>query len=56
MIDSIPRCSQCSSPVTDSIHVKMDNYNRIKLGKRLGSLWICDDCAVKGAKEEEKTA
>jgi hypothetical protein len=33
MGDSLPRCDQCNSPVTDSIEVEIENHGRVKFGK-----------------------
>jgi Zn-finger protein len=44
MINSLPRCNQCNSPVTDSIEVEIENHGKIKLGKNVQGSWICNDC------------
>jgi uncharacterized protein with PIN domain len=44
MIDSLPRCNQCDSPVTDSIQVEIENHGRVKMGKNIQDLWICNEC------------
>jgi len=31
MIDSLPRCDQCNSPVTDSIEVEIDIENHVRV-------------------------
>ena len=33
MENSLPQCNQCSSPVTDSIEIEIENHGRVKLGK-----------------------
>jgi hypothetical protein len=35
MENSLPRCDQCSSSVTDSIYREIENHGRVKLGKYL---------------------
>jgi uncharacterized protein with PIN domain len=47
MKNSLPRCNQCNSPVTDSIEVEIENHGKIKLGKNIQGSWICNDCALK---------
>ena len=32
MENSLPQCNQCSSPVTDSIEIEIENDGRVKLG------------------------
>lgn len=44
MIDSLPRCEQCNSPVTDSIQTEIEYHGRVKFGKYIGGSWICSDC------------
>ena len=52
MIDSLPRCDQCNSPVTDSIEIEIENHVRVKLGKGIGGLWIYDDCMTERTGKE----
>jgi hypothetical protein len=33
MTNSLPQCEKCSSPVTDSIGLEIENHGRVKLGK-----------------------
>jgi hypothetical protein len=56
MIDSLPRCDQCSSPVTDSIEIEIENHGKVKLGKHTRGSWICNDCMTKRAEEEKRSA
>jgi hypothetical protein len=51
MTDFLPRCVQCSSPVTDSIQIEIENHGRVKLGRRMDGSWICNDCATKRSDE-----
>jgi Zn-finger protein len=51
MIDSLSRCAQCNSPVTDSIQIEIENHGRVKLGKRVNDLWLCNDCTTKRSDE-----
>ena len=37
----------CSSPITDSIEIEIENHGRVKLGKRVDGSWICNDCVTK---------
>jgi len=53
MIDSLPRCNQCNSPVTDSIEVEIENHGQVKMGKYTRASWECDDCMMKRADEEK---
>jgi hypothetical protein len=44
MENSLPQCNQCSSPVTDSIEIEIENLGRVKLGKYIDGSWTCNDC------------
>jgi hypothetical protein len=44
MENSLPRCVQCNSPVTDSIDIEIENHGRVKLGKHIDGSWRCNDC------------
>jgi hypothetical protein len=55
MTDSLPRCFQCNSPVTDSIQMEIENHERIKFGKRIDGSWICNDCEIKSFGEVAST-
>jgi hypothetical protein len=50
MENSLPRCDQCNSPVTDSIEMEIENHGRVKLGKYVDGSWTCNDCMA----EKEK--
>ena len=56
MIDSLPRCNQCNSPVTDSIETEIENHGKVKLGKYTHGSWICNECMTKRAGEEKLSA
>lgn len=51
MTDSLHRCTQCNSPVTDSIQTEIENHERVKLGKRVDGSWVCNDCVTKRSRE-----
>lgn len=56
MTNSLPRCHQCDSPVTDSIEIEIENHGKIKLGKNIQGSWICNDCAIKRDSGEKLSA
>jgi hypothetical protein len=53
--ESLPRCAKCSSPVTDSIQMEIENHERVKFGKRVDDSWICNDCELKSSGEVAST-
>ena len=58
IINSLPRCDQCNSPVTDSIEIEIEieNHGRVKLGKSIGDSWICDDCMAERTGKEKSSS
>ena len=55
MIDSLPRCDQCSSPVTDSIQTEIEYHGRVKFGKYIDGSWICSD-RMSGRDQDNKVS
>jgi hypothetical protein len=53
MMDSLPQCDRCKSPVTDSMEIEIENHGKVKLGKYTSCSWICNDCLTKRASEEK---
>jgi hypothetical protein len=53
MKNSLSQCDKCSSPVTDSIEIEIENHGRIKLGKNIRGSWICNDCMAERAGEKK---
>lgn len=39
MENSLPQCDQCSSPVTDSIEIEIENHGTVKLGNYIDDAW-----------------
>ena len=53
MINLLPKCSKCGSPVDDSIESQIEQHEKIKMGNYINSEWICDDCLAAEKKEEK---
>jgi hypothetical protein len=51
MINLLPQCSKCGSPVTDSIESEIEQQGKIKTGNYISGTWICNDCL--GAEKKE---
>jgi hypothetical protein len=43
MINILPRCSTCGTPVADSVESEITQHGKIKTGQYLRGIWICDD-------------
>jgi len=54
MINLLPKCSKCGSPVADSIESQIEQHEKIKMGNYINSEWICDDCLAAEKKEEKE--
>ena len=44
MIELLPECSKCSSPVTDSSETKIEQHGKVKTGHYTDGIWMCHDC------------
>jgi hypothetical protein len=53
MINLLPQCAKCGSPVTDSIESEMEQHGKIKTGNYINGAWICNDCLRIEKKGEE---
>jgi hypothetical protein len=53
MINLLPQCTKCGSPVTDSIESEIEQHGKIKMGNYINGTWICDDCLGAEKKGEE---
>ena len=51
MINLVPACIKCGSPVTDSLDSEVEEQGQLKSGKYVNSVWICNDCADAQIKE-----
>jgi hypothetical protein len=53
MINLLPQCTKCGSPVTDSIESEIEQHGKIKTGRYINGVWICSDCLGPEKKGEE---
>lgn len=53
LTNSLPRCNQCSLPVTDSIETEIEIQGRVKMGKDIDGSWTCNNCLAERDREEE---
>ena len=56
MIDLLPQCIKCGSPVTDSLEDEIQQHGKIKTGSYIKGVWTCNDCvaASQGQENEEQ--
>ena len=56
MINLLPQCIKCGSPVTDSIESEIEQHGKIKAGSYIKGVWTCNDCiaASQGQDKEEQ--
>ena len=54
VINLLPQCARCGSPVTDSIESEIEQHGKIKTGSYISGEWICDDCLGAEKKEEKE--
>jgi hypothetical protein len=44
MINLLPECSKCSSPITDSLETEIEQHGKVKTGRCTDGIWMCHDC------------
>jgi hypothetical protein len=44
MTKLLPECSKCSSPVTDSFEVEIEQHGKVRTGSYASGRWMCHDC------------
>ena len=55
MINLLPQCVKCGSPVTDSLEDEIEQHGNIKTGSYIKGVWTCNDCiATDQGQENEK--
>ena len=45
LINLVPTCVNCGSPVTDSLEAEVEEQGQLKRGKYINSVWMCNKCA-----------
>jgi hypothetical protein len=57
LINLVPTCIKCGSPVTDSLDSEVERQGQLKRGKNVNSVWVCNDCAdaqIKGVRNDQR--
>jgi hypothetical protein len=44
MIELIPQCVKCGSPVTDLVEPEVEKQGQLKPGHYIDNKWMCNDC------------
>jgi hypothetical protein len=44
LVNLIPTCAQCGSPVTDSLDPEVEEQGQLKKGKYINNIWMCNEC------------
>jgi ribosomal protein L37AE/L43A len=44
MIKLLPECSNCGSPVTDSLETEIEQHGKVRTGRYTNGIWMCHDC------------
>jgi len=45
MINLVPQCAKCASPVSDLVEPEKQEHGEVKPGHYIDSIWICDECS-----------
>jgi hypothetical protein len=54
MINLLPQCIKCGSPVTDSLEAEIEEHGKIKTGSYIKGVWTCNDCIVAASQAQKK--
>jgi hypothetical protein len=54
MVNLLPQCIRCSSPVADSIESEIEEHEKIKLGRYNNGVWTCNDCIIAATQGQDK--
>jgi hypothetical protein len=44
LVNLIPTCARCGSPVTDSLEPEVEEKGQLKKGKYINNIWMCNEC------------
>jgi hypothetical protein len=55
MVNLLPQCIKCGSPVTDSLEDEIEQHWKIKAGSYINGVWTCNDCIAKSQGQDKKT-
>ena len=45
MINLVPQCAKCGSPVSDLVEPEIQEHGEVKPGHYIDSIWICYECS-----------
>ena len=45
LVNLVPTCVKCGSPVTDLLEAEVEEQGQLKRGKYVNSVWMCNECA-----------
>jgi hypothetical protein len=54
MVNLLPQCIKCGSPVTDSLEDEIEQHGKIKTGSYINGIWTCNDCIIATSQGQEK--
>ena len=55
MVNLLPQCIKCGSPVTDSLEDEIEQHGKIKAGSYIKGVWTCNDCIATSQGQDKKT-
>jgi hypothetical protein len=54
MVNLLPQCIKCGSPVTDSLVDEIEEHGKIKTGSYIKGVWTCNDCIIAASQAQKK--
>ena len=53
MVNLLPQCIKCGSPVADSLEDEIEQHEKIKRGSYIKGVWTCNDCIAASQAQKE---
>ena len=53
MIELVPQCVKCGSPVTDLVEPEVEKQGQLKPGHYIDNKWMCNDCMQSTSENRE---
>jgi uncharacterized protein with PIN domain len=51
MVNLVPQCVKCGSPVSDLVEPEIQQQGEVKPGRYIDSTWICNECLQRSNSE-----
>ncbi len=52
MVNIVPECVKCGSPVSDLVEPEIEQHGEVKPGRYVNGTWICNECSQRSRQEQ----